>query len=73
MSPLNADHAFYQPYGSYYFLMLLFIGAMIGIVTANNFFAGIFFLGDNNTLFMGINFIYKGLKKLHFLVLKHLL
>lgn len=49
MSPLNADHAFYQPYGSYYFLMLLFIGAMIGIVTANNFLQ-VFFFWEITTL-----------------------
>ncbi len=37
LSPNNRDHGFYPPYGSYYFLMLLFIGAMIGVVTSKNF------------------------------------
>lgn len=49
MSPLNIDHRFFPPYGSYYFLMLLFIGAMIGIVTATNFLQ-IFFFWEITTL-----------------------
>lgn len=49
MSPQNVDHPFYSPYGTYYFLMLLFIGAMIGIVTATNFLQ-IFFFWEITTL-----------------------
>lgn len=49
MSPLNADHPFYKPYGSYYFLMLLFIGAMVGIATAVNFLQ-LFFFWEITTL-----------------------
>ncbi|GAB5046103.1 hydrogenase 4 subunit D [Thermodesulfovibrio sp. TK110] len=49
MSPLNVDHPFYKPYGSYYFLMLLFIGAMVGVVTAVNFLQ-LFFFWEITTL-----------------------
>ncbi|WP_353684660.1 hydrogenase 4 subunit D [Thermodesulfovibrio sp. 3907-1M] len=49
MSPLNADHPFYKPYGSYYFLILLFIGAMVGVVTAVNFLQ-LFFFWEITTL-----------------------
>lgn len=49
MSPENADHPFYSPYGSYYFLMLLFIGAMAGIVMSTNFLQ-IFFFWEITTL-----------------------
>ncbi|MGB9823431.1 MULTISPECIES: hydrogenase 4 subunit D [Thermodesulfovibrio] len=49
LSPLNVEHQFYKPYGSYYFLMLLFIGAMVGIVTAVNFLQ-LFFFWEITTL-----------------------
>lgn len=49
MSPQNIDHPFYSPYGSYYFLILLFIGAMVGIVTSNNFLQ-IFFFWEITTI-----------------------
>ncbi len=49
MSPQNKDHPFYSPYGGYYFLMLLFIGAMIGVVTAKNFLQ-LFFFWEITTL-----------------------
>ncbi|GAQ94808.1 hydrogenase-4 component D [Thermodesulfovibrio aggregans] len=49
MSPQNADHPFYKPYGSYYFLMLLFIGAMVGVATAANFLQ-LFFFWEITTL-----------------------
>lgn len=49
MSPMNLDHSFNKPYGSYYFLLLLFIGAMIGIVTASNFLQ-LFFFWEITTL-----------------------
>lgn len=49
MSPKNADHAFYSPYGSYYFFMLLFIFAMIGIVISINFLQ-LFFFWEITTL-----------------------
>jgi len=49
MSPLNADYQFYKPFGNYYFFMLLFIGAMVGIVTAVNFLQ-LFFFWEITTL-----------------------
>ncbi|GAB6183256.1 hydrogenase 4 subunit D [Thermodesulfovibrio hydrogeniphilus] len=49
MSPKNADHPFHEPYGSYYFLILLFIGAMVGIVSATNLLQ-VFFFWEITTL-----------------------
>ncbi|MEN2994756.1 MAG: hydrogenase 4 subunit D [Thermodesulfovibrio sp.] len=49
ISPLNADHPFYKPYENYYFLLLLFIGAMIGVVTAGNLLQ-LFFFWEITTL-----------------------
>lgn len=49
MSSLNADHPFYKPFGNYYFFMLLFIGAMVGIVTATNLLQ-LFFFWEITTL-----------------------
>jgi len=49
MSPYNADHPFHAPYRSYYFLLLLFVGAMIGIVTSPNLLQ-LFFFWEVTTL-----------------------
>ncbi|MEN2986473.1 MAG: hydrogenase 4 subunit D [Thermodesulfovibrionaceae bacterium] len=49
MSPLNKDHAYYEPYRTYYFFMLLFIGAMTGVVTATNLLQ-LFFFWETTTL-----------------------
>ncbi|MCS7215163.1 MAG: hydrogenase 4 subunit D [Thermodesulfovibrio sp.] len=49
MSPLNVDHPFYKPYGKYYLLLLLFIGAMVGLVTSANFLQ-LFFFWEITTL-----------------------
>ncbi len=49
MSPKNVDHPFHEPYGSYYFLVLLFIGAMVGIVSSTNFLQ-VFFFWEITTL-----------------------
>lgn len=49
MSVSNKDHAYHKPYNTYYFLLLLFIGAMIGVVTASNLLQ-LFFFWEITTL-----------------------
>lgn len=72
MSPQNKDHPFYSPYGGYYFLMLLFIGAMIGVVTAKNFLQ-LFFFWEITTLCSWALISYTKEKKALFSGLKALI
>lgn len=49
MSPSNTDHPFKEPYGSYYFFLMLFIGAMVGVVCSGNLLQ-LFFFWEITTL-----------------------